>query len=108
VTGVSYERRRSLTAERLGDDGIVFDMPRGSNNSTSYQAGIQYALTDESLLNASVSKRNRFATIKDRYSFRFGTAIPNPSLGSESAIHYEVGYRQSLADTGYWSLNAFL
>lgn len=108
VTGASYERRRSLTAERLGTDGLIFDMPRDSNSATSYQAGIQYALTDSSQVNASVAKRNRFATIKDRYSFRFGTAIPNPSLKSESAIHYELGYRQSLADTAYWSVNAFL
>lgn len=108
VTGASYERRRSLTAERLGTDGVVFDLPRDSNSSTSYQAGVQYALTDSSMLNGSISKRNRFATIKDRYSFRFGTAIPNPSLKAESAVHYELGYRQSLAETAYWSLNAFL
>lgn len=108
VTGVSYERRRSLTAERLGTDGRLFDLPTDTASATSYQAGLQYALTDASQVNASVAKRNRFATIKDRYSFRFGTAIPNPSLESESALHYDVGYRQTLADSAYWSVNAFL
>lgn len=41
---------------------------------------------------ATVSQKTRFATIKDRYSYRMGTAIPNPDLKPETAINYEVNY----------------
>ncbi|MBY0430395.1 MAG: TonB-dependent receptor [Rhodospirillales bacterium] len=40
---------------------------------------------------ASVSAKSRFPTIKDRYSYRMGTAIPNSDLKAERAINYEIG-----------------
>ena len=39
----------------------------------------------------NIGKATRFATIKDRYSFRLGTALPNPDLLPEDAINIELG-----------------
>ena len=45
---------------------------------------------------ATVARKTRFPTLKDRYSYRMGQALPNPDLRPERAIHYEIGYRGSL------------
>ena len=107
VTGVAYERRRSLDAEVLANNGSIQKMPLGKADSLSWQAGLTYALSEISSVSASVAKRNRFATIKDRYSFRFGTAIPNPALKSESALHYDLSYRVNSASLGNWAVSVF-
>jgi iron complex outermembrane receptor protein len=39
-----------------------------------------------------VSRRTRFPSIKDRYSYKLGTAIPNPNLKPENAVQAELGY----------------
>ena len=43
---------------------------------------------------AGISRKTRFPTIKDRFSFRLGAAIPNPDLGPETAVHVEAGVRR--------------
>lgn len=93
VAGVSADRRRALEAERLADDGTLYDLPRDNADSTNAQAAAHYELDENSRLSLSFSQRSRFATIKDRYSFRFGTSIPNPSLRTEKALHSELAYR---------------
>lgn len=93
VAGVSADRRRALEAERLDDDGVIYNLPRDDADSTNAQVAAHYALDDNSRLSLSFAQRSRFATIKDRYSFRFGTAIPNPSLKAEKALHSELAYR---------------
>jgi iron complex outermembrane receptor protein len=44
-------------------------------------------------LDLSVARKTRFATVKDRYSYRMGAAIPNPDLQAEHALNYELGYK---------------
>jgi iron complex outermembrane receptor protein len=43
---------------------------------------------------AGVSRKTRFPTIKERFSGGLGTAVPNPSLDAETALHAEVGFEQ--------------
>ena len=43
----------------------------------------------------SISSRTRFPTIFERFSTRFGNAIPNPDLEPERAINYEIGWARS-------------
>jgi len=45
----------------------------------------------------SISSRSRFPTIFERFSTRFGTALPNPDLKSERATHYEIGWDPNLS-----------
>jgi iron complex outermembrane receptor protein len=42
-------------------------------------------------LHISLSSRSRFPTIFERFSQRFGTSIPNPSLAPERARQIELG-----------------
>ncbi len=49
-------------------------------------------------MKGSVARKTRFATIKDRYSYRMGQAIPNPDLGAEAAVNFDLSYSGKIAD----------
>ncbi len=86
--GASLEWRRSLQAE---DPGGGEDFGRNENTVFNPQAGLLYSLTGGTF-RATVARKSRFPTLKDRYSYRLGTALPNPDLEPETAMHYEAGY----------------
>jgi iron complex outermembrane receptor protein len=46
---------------------------------------------DNIKLHTSLSSRVRFPTLFERFSSRFGTAIPNPNVDPERATNFEVG-----------------
>ncbi|MBU1910093.1 MAG: TonB-dependent receptor [Verrucomicrobia bacterium] len=88
--GAGYERRDNLKAEdRSGPQPQTF--PDNSNEIFNPQAGLFYAVTGGTF-RATVAGKSRFPTLKDRYSYRRGLAIPNPDLDPEKAAHYEIGY----------------
>ena len=62
-----------------------------------------WRVTDGQSLVAGVSRKTRFPTIKERFSGGLGSAVPNPGLDPESALHYEIGFRQQGAN---WSAKA--
>ncbi len=53
-----------------------------------------YQVQDGPSVFAGVSRKTRFPTIKERFSGGLGSAVPNPSLNPESALHLEVGLEQ--------------
>ncbi|MCC7463921.1 MAG: TonB-dependent receptor, partial [Gammaproteobacteria bacterium] len=55
---------------------------------------------------AGLSRKTRFPTIKERFSGGMGTAVPNPGLEPESAVHVELGY-QHQGETGSAELAVF-
>jgi iron complex outermembrane receptor protein len=57
---------------------------------------LTYDLDKYGKLRASIARKSRFPTLKDRYSYKMGTAIPAPDLEAESVMHYEFGYTVSL------------
>lgn len=103
ATGISHETRATLQAQDY-QSGKLSDFPKEDNSATNGQAALLYKLGTAETLRFSVARKSRFATIKDRYSYRFGTAEPNPDLKSERANHYEIGYEgkltRNLAFTG--------
>ncbi|MDH0648733.1 TonB-dependent receptor [Pseudomonas sp. GD03858] len=118
VGGVSYNYRKSLDAENFGTNTAsprvktLYDEPTGSDDAVNAQLGLfintgpLLAIDHDGQVRLTVARKSRFATIKDRYSTRFGTVIPSPDLKSERATHYELGYAGSLSDL--WSLDAAL
>jgi len=44
------------------------------------------------------AQKSRFPTIKDRYSYRLGQAIPNPNLDPETVNHFDLGLGGKLND----------
>ncbi len=91
VTGLIYNRRETLQAEDF-QNGVIKPFQLGVNDATNGQIGLFYRASDTGKLHATIAQKSRFPTIKDRYSYRLGTAIPNADLKTEQAVHYEVGY----------------
>ena len=92
VTGISYDRREALQAEGFNTTTTsIFDFPRKNADAWNPQAGIFYRPTKDSEIHATIAKKSRFATIKDRFSGRFGRAVPNPGLDTEVSTNYEIG-----------------
>jgi iron complex outermembrane receptor protein len=93
VTGVSYDHRQSLEAEDYNSQTqTVSDFARMKKSAWNPQVGWFYALSKRDTLRLTLAHKTRFPTIKDRYSYRLGTATPNPDLKPEYANHLEIGY----------------
>ncbi|WP_276481068.1 TonB-dependent receptor plug domain-containing protein [Paraflavitalea pollutisoli] len=94
LTGISYNNRNSLKAQDYNSTTkVVADYPSNNNDAVNIQGGLEYRLGSNNVLTASVARKTRFATTKDRYSYRMGAAIPNPDLTAEYTLNYELGYR---------------
>lgn len=94
IPGVSYNSRENKKAEDYNSiTKVITDYPdAGKSDAINAQIGLFYQLNETQKLGATVSQKTRFATIKDRYSYRMGTAIPNPDLKPETALNYELNY----------------
>jgi len=55
------------------------------------QAALVHRFGDGLSAHVSVSSRARSPTLFERFSSRFGTAIPNPDIGPERATNIEIG-----------------
>ncbi|HEU0125975.1 MAG TPA: TonB-dependent receptor, partial [Flavobacterium sp.] len=98
IPGASYNIRKNIQAQDYNSTTkMVSDYPAAdASDAYNLQIGLFYQLNETQKLGATVSQKTRFATIKDRYSYRMGTAIPNPTLKPETALNYEVNYTASL------------
>lgn len=98
VPGVSYNIRKNKEAEDYNSTTkVISDYPTAeASDAFNAQIGVFYMLNENQKLGATVSKKTRFATIKDRYSYRMGTAIPNPDLKPEKVVNYEINYTTNL------------
>ena len=107
ATGLSFQRAEVLSAQNYNSTTkVLSNYETGSKSALNGQVGLNYKLNDSDSVHATIARKSRFATIKDRYSYRMGRAIPNPELQPEKATHYEIGYRGKVADK--WMLGANL
>lgn len=94
LTGLSFNSRSSIKAQDYNSSSKeITDYPSNQNNAVNIQGALQYSVNTENLISLSVARKTRFATTKDRYSYRLGTAVPNPDLASEYAINYDLSYK---------------
>jgi iron complex outermembrane recepter protein len=92
--GASYDRNRILIAEEFTAARGLFQNPTGGSDSVNGQAAVSWRYAADSTLSASLSSRARFPTLFERYSTRFGTAVPNPDLESERATSMELAWQR--------------
>jgi iron complex outermembrane recepter protein len=93
LLGAAFQFRSGLEAEDYSSaKDSVFSFPLSNSSKPNIQMRIEYKVSGTQDLWLSASSRSRFATMKDRYSYRFGTSLPNPDLVSEQALHFETGY----------------
>lgn len=89
--GVSHDSQDQLQA-RAFTSGVSERFPLYNRSAINGQGGLFYDVTDNTQVHAFVARKTRFPTIKDRYSFRLGSAIPNPQLEPEDTLNYELGF----------------
>ena len=83
--GLSHDQR---------DAKEVYYWPTGSTSATNGLAELSHALDGKGTeVYGVLSHKTRFPTIKDRYSARMGSALPNPDLKPEVANHLELGLK---------------
>ena len=108
VAGISFDRRESLEAQDYNSaTKTVSDFKRRDNHVTNGQIGLFYGVGDTGRLRLTLARKSRFPTLKDRYSYRMGTAIPNEALKTEQADHAEVGYADRLGQNWQYDLALF-
>ena len=95
IFGISYDKQVVRQAEDL-KSGKIVDFPKGRTSAFNAQIGLFYKLTDNRKLYFTIGKKSRLPSIKDMYSYRLGTALPNPDLKAEKSINYEIGYEDLL------------
>ncbi|GAB4028786.1 TonB-dependent receptor plug domain-containing protein [Spirosoma koreense] len=105
VPGISYNSRQSLQAENYNSTTkTISPFPGNNSGALNAQAGLFYSPSGQRQFSFTVAKKTRFATVKDRYSYRMGAAIPNPNLKAESALHLEAAFADQWSK--YLSLQA--
>lgn len=99
IGGISYDKARMLRADNNVTNwpapAVPGSYPTGSTDAVNWQLAAIYD-HDSGEYHASLSSRTRFPTRFDRYSTRFGRAVPNPNLKSERALNAELGYGGNL------------
>ncbi len=96
--GLGYHRRASteaayFNAQRM--EVVAFD--DNANRAFNGQLNAAWAIDSSGArLFASLARKTRFPTLKDRYSFRLGAALPNPELKPENTWNSELGFEGRL------------
>ena len=99
IPGVSYNLRNSLKAEDYNSTtDTITNYPANKNDALNAQVATYYKVSDAISFSFNIAYKTRFATMKDRYSYRLGTALPNPDLKSENALNIELASNIELAD----------
>jgi iron complex outermembrane receptor protein len=81
IPGVSYNLRNSLKAEDYNSTrDTIINYPANKNDAFNTQVATYYKISNAINVSFNIAYKSRFATMKDRYSYRMGTAIPNPDL----------------------------
>lgn len=95
VVGASCDWQFALKAEDYdGDTGIISGFPTRDATAFNPQASLYYYLSDTDTAYATIARKSRFPTMKDRYSYRMGYGLPNTRLDPEYATNYEIGYNR--------------
>jgi iron complex outermembrane receptor protein len=100
TAGASYDWRESLAADNYNSKtGTVSPFAPSRNYSLNPQIGFNYRVDETSDWHVNLADKSRFPTIKDRYSYRMGSALPNPGLKPERALNFEIGAGKVFSET---------
>jgi len=96
---------------RRADDfrqGVLAPFPGSSLTAVSPQVALMFQAGRAGAFYWTAGQRTRLPTIKERYSYRMGQALPNPELKAERARQIEAGYRRSAASWLWLEAAGFL
>ena len=108
IAGVSYNIRSSVKADSVVTSTSNIQFMSNTSNNFNYQLGLVYNPATDQQITLSASRKSRFPTLKDRYSYKLGTAMPNPALKPEYSWNFELNYAATLSDKLQIEAAAFL
>ena len=93
VAGAGIQFKHNLRADDYqAQADSVYPFPGHDDLSFNLLAGLRYDPGEGHGLSLNLSRKSRFPTMKDRYSYRPGKSIPNPDLLAEYAWNTDLGY----------------
>ncbi len=108
LSGISWHLRQGLHAqEYFASADSVGNLATKNDDALNAQLGLQYFLKKWAVFKGSVAHKTRFATMKERYSYKNGRGLPNPGLESERATLYELEARLFLPYNLQMTTSAF-
>lgn len=84
--------RQELKPDGFYSASSAYTLP-GTTRATDYQAGLFLDAFATGQWHATIARKSRLPTMKDRYSQRLGNYVENPDLGAEQALNMEIGYQ---------------
>lgn len=94
IGGIGYFLRNGIQAQSyFSMNDSLGSHPLKNDSEINYQLALSYRIGDLQSIFVGMARRSRFATMKDRFSYRTGLAIANPDLASEHTFNTEVGYK---------------
>ena len=91
ILGVRQDFRNTIKAQDLLGT-VISSFPLEDNQATNYQLAVTGRVTKHQEVTGYIARTTRFPTLKDRYSYRFGSALPNPALAPEKSWNYGLDY----------------
>jgi len=89
--GVAVHAQRPRRADNLLANGSIVPFALHDDDAVNGSLAVGYALGDDAEIFGGLSRKTRFPTLKDRYSYRLGSALPNPDLSAETSDNLELG-----------------
>lgn len=91
LAGISYDR---LEADKIYDINPSYQnmLKLTTQDAFTPQVAVIYTIDEASKLRASFAQKAYLPSMKDRYSRKFNSFVPNPDLDKEIANHFELSY----------------
>lgn len=91
--GVGFHLKENLQADNY-DPGTDSIFPFSGHHDKAFNVltGFHYEMKKYHRFGTNLSRKNRFPTMKDRYSYRLGMSIPNADLVSETSWNLDISY----------------
>jgi iron complex outermembrane recepter protein len=119
--GFSADYMKGLQAETFNSTqtGLQWiTCPSSPNNNTASgctarvwnynpQASVSYSLTNEDTFFLTFADRGRFPLLKESYSYKLGSGIPNPELEPEHSRNWNAGYSHALGSAAVAQIEYF-
>ncbi|MEI7825555.1 MAG: TonB-dependent receptor [Chlorobiaceae bacterium] len=97
ILGARLDFRNTIKAQDLVGT-VISSFPLENNQATNYQLAMVDRISENQEVTGYITRTTRFPTQKDRYSYRFGSALPNPNLAPEKSWNYGLDYSIKPAD----------
>jgi iron complex outermembrane receptor protein len=96
LAGMSYDWQFARDAEDYDSDtGTISDFDTQDATAFNPQVGVFFDFSEFTAVYATIACKSRLPSLKDRYSYRMGYALPNTGLDPEIAVNYEVGFEMT-------------